>query len=65
MAFDRQMLQLMDRDEAITDDACIDSRTADHTDYGGMGLGTDTPDMRSAMGTSPGPSTDSCISSAT
>lgn len=36
----------MDRHEPVADHACIDPRTADHSDDGGMGLGTDTPDMQ-------------------
>lgn len=45
MAFNCQVLQLMDGLETVTDHACIDLGAADHSDDGGMGLGTDTPDM--------------------
>lgn len=45
MAFDRQVLQFMDRDEPVTDDTSVDSRTADNTDDGGMGFGADAPHM--------------------
>lgn len=46
MAFDCQVLQLMDGHEPLADHACIDLRTADHSDDGSMSLETDTPDMQ-------------------